>query len=407
MRFSLTRSPVRTSEECPAWRVRDHGAPPASPHLGVGFALLGSLLLLGCAGSSSGISGRDGMLSVNAEAVAGPVGGGAGFALALRGAEGEGAGGPTTTQRYEGRLVINGTVLTRVSTLAISALQDRVTFSATVPLIPGQTEFALELLPASHTAATSPLLKGYYRVNVNDSGITVATVTLNAGTTAKALAYEAWRRRPGPTLRNISQFTGDVSALTGLVQAWLNTRMTTNTIPAADFTWGEPVIQEASRVADLAPMPGTGETGALDLAEGSLELFYDRQWLVTSPPDSVPSVPGSVVGITFFKLPPNNLPTLGNWFSYHPQPLTTANQTPVIAYLPEATSLADVASAPTTFHRQALDRYPFPPALSVGQVYAFHVGDTYGALQITQIAPTTSITFRYKYNRRPGDPTLR
>ncbi|RCK80405.1 MAG: hypothetical protein OZSIB_3151 [Candidatus Ozemobacter sibiricus] len=406
MRFSQTRSPVAPAERRHGWPPANRGVPFLSPRLGSAIALLGCLLLVGCAGSSSGISSREGTLSISAEAVAGPVGGGAGFALALRAAEGEGSDG-TTTQRYEGRLVINGTVLARVSTLGISALQDRVTFSATVPLIPGPTEFALELLPASHTAATSPLLKGYYRVNVNDAGITVATVTLNAGTTAKALAYEAWRQRPGPTLRNISQFTGDVSALSGLVQAWLNTRMTTNIIPGADFTWGEAIIREASRVADLAPMPGTGETGVLDLAEGALELFYDREWLVTSPPDSVPSVPGSVVGITFFKLPPNNLPTLGNWFRYHPRPQTTADQTPVIAYLPEATSLDDVASAPATFYPQALDRYPFPTALAEGQVYAFHVGDTYGALQITQIAPTTSITFRYKYNRRPGDPRLR
>ncbi len=364
-----------------------------------------SLILSGCGGGSGVSAAKDGILSVTANAVAGPAGGPAGFALSRRGAAEEAA--PLTTARYVGRLLVNGTAAAQTPTLTINAAQNQVSFSAMAPVIPGPVEFALDIRPASSTASTDSLLKGYFRITVPDGGVGSATATLDASSTARALAYDLWKKRTGAAQKTIADFRGDVSVLAGLIQTQLNADLASTTPPTAAFAWGSAVTREASRAADLAPIPGLAASTGPDLATGDLELSYNWEWRLTTAPDNVPSSPGEVIGLTYFKLPTSGKSTLGNYFAHIHPTGTAADQTDVIAWIPDAASLDDVATAPASFGTEALARFPLPTELEVGQVYGFKVGGRYGALQITSFYAMTGITFRYKYNRRIGDPALR
>lgn len=364
-----------------------------------------SLILSGCGGGSGIAAARDGILSVTANAVAGPAGGPAGFSVSWRGAGEEEV--PRTTARYVGRLLVNGSTVAWTPTLNIDAGQNQVSFSAMASVIPGPVEFALDIRPASSTAATGSLLKGCFRITVPDGAMGSASVTLDASSTARAMAYDLWKKRTGAAQKTIDDFTGDVSVLAGLVQTQLNADLASATPPTASFTWSSAVALEASRVADLTPIPGQETSAGPDLATGDLELSYNWEWRLTTAPDNVPSSPGEVIGLSYFKLPTTGKSTLGNYFAHIHPTGTTADQTDIIAWIPAATSLDDVATAPTSFGTEALARFPLPTELEVGQVYGFLVGGRYGALQITSFYSMTGITFRYKYNRRAGDPTLR
>lgn len=363
-----------------------------------------SLILSGCGGGSGVASAKDGILSVTANAVAGPTGGPAGFALSRRAAGEEEV--PRTTAQYVGRLLINESAVAWTPTLTIDAAQNQVSFSAMAPVIPGPVEFALDIRPASSTATTGSLLKGCFRITVPDGGMGSATATLDASSTARAMAYDLWKKRTGAAQKTIDDFSGDVSVLAGLVQTQLNADLASTTPPTAAFAWGSAVTREASRVADLAPIPGQETSHGPDLATGNLELSFNWEWRLTTPPDNVPSSPGEVIGLAYFKLPTSGKPTLGNSFAHIHPTGTAADQTNIIAWIPEAASLNDVATAPGSFGTEALARFPLPTELEEGQVYGFLVGGRYGALQITSFY-TTGITFRYKYNRRVGDPALR
>ncbi|OIP29831.1 hypothetical protein AUK22_02735 [bacterium CG2_30_54_10] len=361
-----------------------------------------ALLVLGCSGSGSGVAGaREGILSVSATAVAGSDKGKAAFAASLHAQSVETASGtPGITKQFMGRLVINKVPVTNSTTLEIDASQKRLFYSAVFTVIPGTIEYAIEILPATNNISTDPLFKGYFRTVVSSMNLASQVVSLDATSTARAIAYEAWKEQANAAGKTIGDFNPDVGSLSQLIQSQLDISLASETPPDRNFSWNAKIYQEATRIASATPVPGAEPTHGL--ATGTIELYLNSQWILDSVTSVVSPTPTPVIGVTFFYLPDVTQHTLGNYYKYFPRPVGK-DETRVIAFIRGASSLDQVGSAPENIFHHALESYPLPSSLEVGQVYGFHIDGHYGALEIVAIFSRTSITFKYKYNKTTGE----
>ncbi|RCK80406.1 MAG: hypothetical protein OZSIB_3152 [Candidatus Ozemobacter sibiricus] len=372
------------------------------------LAVVGGLAIMstGCGGDGGGILGAAlGIIAIAAIASSGGAGAAA-FAASVRHSP---RAAVVATTGYKAVIKVNGVTATETTDLTKKDDNKELYINAEISVNPGTNEYSIELYPATANTTTDPLFKTYRVATVDNGGRTTDNPQLNATATARALAYEEWKKKyptqtANATINDFSPNQADIDALALKIQNHLDTNMTATVLPDATFKWPATVTDDAKKVASDTPAPTPTTTG--NIATGEAYIQPGFQWLPgqTEPQQvsQMQTVPEKI-GIAFFPLPaPDNRLTLGNFFG----PFTPfANQTTVIRYLPNVTSLDAVTQAGDTYNHHAFGGDSQATQLAENQVYDFLVDGYYGALQIHAVS-AEMVTIRYKYNTTKGNKNL-
>lgn len=318
-----------------------------------------------------------------------------------------------TTTGYKAVIKVNGVLATETTTLTKSDDKTQLFINAELSANPGANEYSVEIFPATANSTTDPLLKLYKVANVENGGRAAEAPTLNATSTANALAYEAWKKlNPTTTaLLTINDFkpaSADIDALATKIQNQLNASMTGTVTPDATFQWDFSIDAQASSTAASTTVPTTTttttSTSTATITTGQATLPRGKQWFPNTgvSQDALQTIT-SPVGLAFFQHPIATVDVLGNYWHVS-TPTTPGDQTMVIAYASGTTSLDGVTTAENvTFYGTTYGAGSC--CLAANQVYVFNVGGYYGALQITSYS-STEVSFSYKYNTTSGQKTL-
>ena len=357
-----------------------------------GIALINS----GCGGGGGGIAGAlFGVLVIAAIASSGGAGAAA-FAASVRESGRPAIYRSIPTTKYRAVLNVNGVAVAESSSLTLSDDKKSLTFNATSNVIPGSIEYSVDIYPAG-AGATTPFFKGYFMATIDNERIATNAPALDATSTAKALAFEQWRRtQAGAATETINDFnpTETLATLTTAVQAKLDTELGA---PTANFIWGTAVDAEVNRIASATPVSSANSS---TLSTGNMSLTIDQQWIPgqTPVPLTTQSQVTKPVGLTY-TMTEMQTPTIGNYFHLHPTTATQDNSE-VIQYIPNVHLLAEYTTATSTYSRQALSTSGLS-GLAVDQVYGFHVNNIYGAIQITGL-DQSAVAVSFKYNTTGG-----
>lgn len=368
------------------------------------LAIVGGLAVMstGCGGGGgSDILGAAlGIIAIAAIASSGGAGAAA-FAASVRHSP---RAAVVATTGYKAVIKVNGVTAIETTNLTKKDDNKELYINAEISVNPGTNEYSIELYPATANSTTDPLFKTYRVATVDNGGRTTDNPQLNATATARALAYEEWKKKyptqtANRTINDFSPNQADIDALALKIQNHLDTNMTATVQPDANFKWPATVTDDAKKVASDTPVPTTTPTGTI--ATGGVEIMRGYQWLPgqTQPQQvSQLNTPPDKIGLAYFLVLNTASPTLGNLFYL-------SDNTKVIRYLAGVTSLDAVTQAGDIYNHHALGGEAPPPQLAENQVYGFLVDGYYGALQIHAITPEYLI-IHYKYNTTKGNKNL-
>ncbi len=123
----------------------------------------------------------------------------------------------------------------------------------------GKNQVSIEILPATFTPTTQPIVKGYNLVDgtpENEPPAPPATVTITPASTAQSLAYDEWKNKPNTFNQDINDFlknATDVATLTKKVEEQLETVIKNDTVDET-FKWNQEVASQAKTIASETPV---------------------------------------------------------------------------------------------------------------------------------------------------------
>lgn len=375
------------------------------------------LFSVGCGGSSGGgiIAALTGVIAVAAIFSAGSAGSTAAFAANLHAA--------TTTNKYKAKIVVTRPVSYATETTNLELYNNnkeiRVNFNLNLQRS-DKIEYKVCLYPANDENS-DPLMVAY-KITSLDSDNKQENITVNASTTAKALAYETWSKNK----QNVyfDQFYPDpttINEISQKIQTVYNNSLNSN---LQNFSWQSAdnnIIQKINEIASDTP-----QSLNANLITGVVKLYLDDEMIINPNENNNPEVVvrkvsseqlPSVVGISYFHThQPSIVLTLGNF--YYVSDISGAPDTKLIRYMPGVSSLNDITVATDTYNHHAFggDMANVINELQKNQVYCFVIDGYYGALKILEVYTLQDynsnpnirpyVKFEYRFNKNKGNKNL-
>lgn len=245
---------------------------------------------------------------------------------------------------------------------------------------------------------------------------TELVTTLNSTTTAKALAFDAWKGAHSGLYSDFEYLSKntDFSALVTAIDSELNDHVSgQNNVNYADSSVTNQVT--AINVSTTVPNEVILVNETKNVYRGH-EIFFEREDQIMGPAVS------TLIGLSYFNYQtivnqqPVNSYRLGNFFHFHntdEEPITSGgDSTTVIAYAGNG-NLDQFNSTPTTWYTNSYQAKTAAGQasgeLSANDVFYFRVQKEggvfmYGAIKVTIIGE--NLSFHYKYNRNYGSTNI-